>query len=79
MRQSRFTEEKIIAVLAEQERGLGTAEIWYQISRPTHWRYRTAARFAWGVVSSFLEDLSARRCRAWHPLRASSASHSAEH
>jgi putative transposase len=27
MRQSRFSEEKIIAVLAEQERGLGTAEV----------------------------------------------------
>jgi putative transposase len=27
MRQSRFTEEKIIAVLAEQERGLATAEV----------------------------------------------------
>jgi putative transposase len=27
MRKSRFTEEKIIAVLAEQERGIGTAEV----------------------------------------------------
>jgi putative transposase len=27
MRQSRFTEEKIIAVLTEQERGMGTAEV----------------------------------------------------
>ena len=27
MRQSRFTEEKIIAVLTEQERGTGTAEV----------------------------------------------------
>jgi putative transposase len=27
MRQSRFTEEKIITVLAEQERGMGTAEV----------------------------------------------------
>ena len=27
MRQSRFSEEKIIAVLAEQERGMGTAEV----------------------------------------------------
>jgi hypothetical protein len=35
-----------------------------------------AARFAWGVVSSFPEDPSGRRCRAWHPPRASSAGHS---
>jgi Transposase/Cytosol aminopeptidase family, catalytic domain len=27
MRQSRFSEEKIIAILAEQERGMGTAEV----------------------------------------------------
>ncbi|MDP6014049.1 MAG: transposase, partial [Alphaproteobacteria bacterium] len=27
MRQSRFTEEQIIAILAEQERGLKTAEV----------------------------------------------------
>jgi putative transposase len=27
MRQSRFTEEKIIEVLTEQERGMGTAEV----------------------------------------------------
>ena len=27
MRKSRFTEEKIIAVLAEQERGMATAEV----------------------------------------------------
>ncbi len=27
MRKSRSTEEKIIAVLAEQERGIGTAEV----------------------------------------------------
>jgi putative transposase len=27
MKKSRFTEEKIIAVLAEQERGMGTAEV----------------------------------------------------
>jgi putative transposase len=27
MRQSRFSEEKIIAVLAEQERGMATAEV----------------------------------------------------
>jgi putative transposase len=27
MRQSRFSEEKIIAILAEQERGMGTVEV----------------------------------------------------
>jgi putative transposase len=27
MRKSRFTDEQIIAILAEQERGLGTAEV----------------------------------------------------
>ena len=27
MRKSRFTEEKILAALAEQERGMGTAEV----------------------------------------------------
>ena len=28
MRRSRFTEEQIIAILAEQERGMKTAEVW---------------------------------------------------
>ena len=46
MRQSRFSEEKIIAVLAEQERGLGTAEVCrkHGISPATFYKWK--AKFA---------------------------------
>ena len=42
MKQSRFTEEKIIAVLAEQERGMGTAEVCrkYGISPATFYKWK---------------------------------------
>jgi len=46
MRKSRFTEEKIIAVLAEQERGMGTAEICrkHGISQQTFYLYGRLSR-----------------------------------
>jgi putative transposase len=42
MRKWRFTEEKIIAVLAEQERGIGTAEVCrkYGISAATFYKWK---------------------------------------
>ncbi len=42
MRQSRFTEEKIIAVLAEQERGMATAEVCrkHGISSATFYKWK---------------------------------------
>ena len=42
MRKSRFTEERIIAVLAEQERGLSTAEVCrqYGISQTTFYKWK---------------------------------------
>lgn len=46
MRQSRFTEEKIIAILAEQERGMGTAEVCrkHGISSATFYIYGRLSR-----------------------------------
>jgi putative transposase len=42
MRQSRFSEEKIIAILAEQERGMGTAEVCrkHGISAATFYKWK---------------------------------------
>ena len=42
MRKSRFTEERIIAVLSEQERGLSTAEVCRQhgISQTTFYKWK---------------------------------------
>lgn len=42
MRKSRFTEEKIIAVLAEQERGMATAEVCrkHGISSATFYKWK---------------------------------------
>lgn len=42
MRKSRFNEEKIIAILAEQERGMGTAEVCrkHGISQQTFYRWK---------------------------------------
>ena len=41
MRKSRFTEEKIIAILAEQERGMATADVCrrYGVSEQTFYRW----------------------------------------
>jgi putative transposase len=43
MKKSRFTEEKIIAVLTEQERGLGTAEVCrkHGISPATFYKWKS--------------------------------------
>ena len=42
MRKSRFSEEQIIAVLSEQERGLGTAEVCrrHGISQTTFYKWK---------------------------------------
>lgn len=42
MRTSRFTDEQIIAILAEQERGLGTAEVCrkHGISQATFYKWK---------------------------------------
>ncbi|GGY51971.1 hypothetical protein GCM10007148_21180 [Parvularcula lutaonensis] len=46
MRKSRFTEEQIIAILAEQERGETTAEVCrrHGISSPTYYIYGRLSR-----------------------------------
>ena len=43
MRQSRFTEEQIIAILAEQERGMKTAEVCrkHGISQNTFYKWKS--------------------------------------
>ncbi|MBO0733759.1 MAG: hypothetical protein J2P49_05455 [Methylocapsa sp.] len=46
MRQSKFTEEKIIAVLAEQERGMGSAEVSRRRKQPV----RTLALFNGSLI-----------------------------
>ena len=65
MRQSRFTEEKIIAVLTEQERGTGTAEVCrkHGISPATFYKWK--AKFGGMDVSDAcrlktLEDENAK-------------------
>jgi putative transposase len=60
MRQSRFTEEKIIAVLAEQERGLATAEVCrkHGISPATFYKWK--AKFG-GMDVSEARKLRLRR------------------
>jgi len=65
MRKSRFNEEKIIAVLAEQERGMGTAEVCrkHGISQQTFYRWK--AKFGGMDVSEArkLKTLEAENAR----------------
>lgn len=51
MRKSRFTEEQIIAILQEQERGLTTAEVCrkHGVSQPTFYKWK--AKFGGMEVS----------------------------
>jgi putative transposase len=51
MRKSRFSEEKIIAVLAEQERGMGTAEVCRKHGVSTATFYKWKAKFGGMGVS----------------------------
>jgi len=51
MRQSRFTEEQIIAILAEQERGLKTAEVCRKHGISPNTFYKWKARYGGLEVS----------------------------
>ncbi len=58
MRRSRFTEEQIIAILAEQERGMTTAEVCRRHG------FSSATFYKWKARFGGLEVSDARRLKA---------------
>lgn len=71
MRKSRFTEEQIIAILAEQERGMATAEVCrkHGVSEGTFYIYGQLSR-----CKFFFDDRRMVRCKhlsgiTWRPGR----------
>ncbi len=65
MRQSRFTEEQIIAILAEQERGLKTAEVCRKHGISPNTFYKWKARYTQLVRQQSHADSAVRQAEGW--------------